>query len=139
MWVYGHYFYMKDSDDGCMTQDCGVEVELDQYSRTSHRDQNLMQGTLGYIGKIQEIIHVDFYLLQCLIFRFKWWDTFDWNNAKEDHDSGMISINSRKMWHEVREPYVFPKHCNQVIFFSDVSDRDWWFVLRHNPRSKHVF
>ena len=28
---------------------------------------------------------------------------------------------------------------NQVFFYPDVLDRDWWFVLRHNPRSKHIF
>jgi len=100
---------VEDVDDGCMTQDCGMEVEFDQSSYASHREQNLMQGTLGYIGKIQEIIQVDFSSFQCVIFRCKWWETFDWNNVKEDRDSGMISINSRKMWHETREPYVFPK------------------------------
>ena len=52
MWAYGHRFHAENSDDGHMTQDCVVEVELDQYSRASHYDQNLIQGTLGYIGKI---------------------------------------------------------------------------------------
>ena len=71
---------------------------------------------LGYVGKVQEIIEVDFYSFQCVIFRCKWWDTFDRNNIKEYHDSWSISINSRKIWHESREPYVFPKHYNQLFF-----------------------
>ena len=50
-----------------MTQDCGVEVKLDQSSRSSHCDQNLIRGTLGYVGKIQEIIEVDFSSFQCII------------------------------------------------------------------------
>ena len=37
------------------------------------------------------------------------------------------------------EPYVFPKHCNQVSFYPNVLDQEWWFVLRHDPRSKHLF
>jgi hypothetical protein len=57
MWEYEHHFRV---DDGHTTQDCGVEVEFDQSSHVSHHDQNLIQGKLGYIGKIQEIIHVDF-------------------------------------------------------------------------------
>ena len=58
---------------------------------------------------------------------------------KEDCDSRLICINSRKMWDEAKEPYVFPKHCNHVFFYLDVLDRDWWFVLTHDTRSKHIF
>ena len=43
------------------------------------------------------------------------------------------------MWDETKEHYIFPKHCNQVDFYLDVLDTDWWFVLRHDPRSKHLF
>ena len=43
------------------------------------------------------------------------------------------------MWDESKEPYIFPKHCNQVFFYPHVLDRYWWFILRHDPRSKHVF
>lgn len=82
---------------------------------------------------------MDFSSFQCVIFRCKWWDTFDQNNVKEDYDSGMISINSRKMWHEAREAYVFPKHYNQVCFYPYLLDRDWRIVSRHDPRSKHIF
>jgi hypothetical protein len=28
---------------------------------------------------------------------------------------------------------------NQVFFYPDVLDRNSWFVLRHNPISKHIF
>jgi hypothetical protein len=37
-------------------------------------------------------------------------------NVKEDHDSGIVCINSKKMWVETKEPYVLQKHCNQVFF-----------------------
>jgi hypothetical protein len=42
------------------------------------------------------------------------------------------------MWDEAKKPYVFPKNCNHVFFYPDVLDKDWWFVLRHNPRTKHI-
>ena len=45
MWAYGHQFRTENSNDGHMTQDCRVEVEFDQSSRSSHRDQNLVQGS----------------------------------------------------------------------------------------------
>ena len=84
MWAYGNHFHIENFDDGHMTQDCGVEVKFDQSSRCSHHDQNLVRGILGYVGKIQEIIEVDFSSFQCVIFMCKWWDTFDRNNVKED-------------------------------------------------------
>ena len=124
MCSYVHNFHTKDASDGRVTQDRGVEVKFDQSSRASHRDQNLIGGMLGYVKKIQEIIQVDFSSFQCVIFRCRWWDTFDGNNVNEDCDSGLICINSRKMRDENKEPYVFPKHCNQVFFYRDVLDRD---------------
>ena len=82
---------------------------------------------------------MDFSYFQCNIFKCKWWDTFDWNNIKVDLDSGIIGINSKKTLVETNEPYVFPKHFNEVFSYSDVLDQDWWFVLRHDLRSKHLF
>jgi hypothetical protein len=52
MWVYGHHFHTKDVDYGHITQDCGLEVNFNQYICASHRDQNLIEGKLDYIGKI---------------------------------------------------------------------------------------
>ena len=110
MWDYGHHFHTRDIDDGCVTQDCGMQVEFNQSICASHYDRNLIEGMLRYVEKIQEIIQVDLSSFQCVLFKCKWWDTFDMNNLKEDRDSGLICINSRKMWDESKEPYVFPKH-----------------------------
>ena len=134
MWEYGHHFHTENVDDGHMTQDYRMEFEFDQSSQASHRDQNLVRGTLSYVEDIQEIIEVDFSSFQCVIFRCKWWDTFDRNNVTEDRDSRLICINSTKMWDEAKDLYVFPKHFNHEFFYPDVLDRDWWFILIHDPR-----
>ena len=84
MWAYGHNFCTEDADDGHVTQDYGVEVEFDQSSRVSHHDRNLIGGILGYVSKIKYIIEVDFSSFQCVIFRCRWWDTFDRDTIKED-------------------------------------------------------
>ena len=55
------------------------------------------RGKLGYIRKMQEINQVEFVSFQCVIFRCKWWDTFNKNNVKEYRGSGLIDINSRRM------------------------------------------
>ena len=79
-----------------MTQNCGVEVEFDQSSCSSQRDENLIEGKLGYVGKIQDIMQVDFTYFQCVIFNCKWWDTFDQNNVKVVHDSGIYILTPKK-------------------------------------------
>jgi hypothetical protein len=138
MWAYRHHFHTKYVDDEHITQYCGLEVELDQSSHASHRDQKKIEGKLGYIGKIQEIMQVDFPSFQCVDVCCKWWGAFYWRNVKEDRDSGIICINSKKMFVESKEPYVFPKHCNPVFFYPNALDGDWWFILRHDPISKHL-
>jgi hypothetical protein len=92
MWAYGNQFCNEYVDEGHITQDCGVEVELDQTSCVSHRNENPIDGKLGYIGKIQEIMQVDLSSFQCVVFCHKWWDTFDQRNVKEDCDGGLICI-----------------------------------------------
>ena len=42
MWAYGHHFHTEDVDDGRVAQYYGVEVEFEQSSHASHRDQNLI-------------------------------------------------------------------------------------------------
>ena len=42
MWAYGHHFHIENANDGHMTQEYGVEVEFNQSSRASHRDQILV-------------------------------------------------------------------------------------------------
>ena len=60
MWAYGYHFHTEDVDDGNFIQDCGLKANFDQYSHVSHHDQNVIEGKLGYIGNIQEIMQVDF-------------------------------------------------------------------------------
>lgn len=107
----------------------GGEVVFDQFSHASYHDHALMQGTLGYVGKIQEIVQVDFSSFQCVTFMCKWWDTFYRKYLSSLERCGMelgrlmFSQNTATNW----------------LFYPDVLDRDWWFVWRHDPRSKHIF
>jgi hypothetical protein len=115
MWINGNQFCTEYANYGHVTQYCGVEVEFDQSNCVSHHDQNLIEGRLGYIRKIQEIMQVDISSFQCVIFCCKWWDKFDRRNVKEGRDSGLICINYKKIWVETKEPYVFPKIATNVF------------------------
>ena len=52
LWAYRHHFYIEDDDDEHATLDCGVEVKFEQSNHVSHHDKNVIEGKLGYIGKI---------------------------------------------------------------------------------------
>jgi hypothetical protein len=41
------------------------------------------------------------------------------------------------MWNEKKEPYV--RTHKPSVFYPYVLDRDSWFILRHDLRSKHLF
>ena len=56
MWVYGHNFHIKDIDDGCVTFYCGLELKFNQYIYDIHHDHRIIEGKLGYMGKIQDIM-----------------------------------------------------------------------------------
>ena len=43
-------------------------------------------------------MQVDFSYFQCVIFKCKWWDIFDQNNVKVDHDSGLYVLTPKKCW-----------------------------------------
>ena len=116
MWAYGHYLHTKNVNVRNITQGYGVEVEFDQSSQSSNLDKKLVRGMLGYIRKIQETIEVEFSSFQCVIFMCKRWDTFDWNNVKEDRDSRLICINSRKMWDELRSLMFSPNTATMCFF-----------------------
>ena len=84
-----------------------MEVKFNQSSHASQCDEKPIERKLGYIGMIQEIMQMDFSYFHCVISRCKWLDTFNQNNVKEGHDSGIICINSKKMLAEMKETYAF--------------------------------
>jgi hypothetical protein len=49
MWEYGHYFFTKDANDGCVTLDYRVYIKFNQSSHASHPDPNLIEGKLGCV------------------------------------------------------------------------------------------
>lgn len=114
--TYGHHFCTKDVDDGYVMLDCVGKIKFKQSSHASHCHQNLIKGKLVYVEKMQQIMQVDFLTFQCVILRCKWWDTFYWSNVKENCDSGIVCINSKRKQVETKEPQVFSKHYNQVFF-----------------------
>jgi hypothetical protein len=81
---------------------------------------------------------VDFSSFQCVIFSCKWHDTFDWSNEKEDCDSGLVCIKSKKCGLKQRS-LMFFQNTTTKCFYPDMLNQDWWFILRHDLRLKCMF
>ena len=52
--------------------------------------------------------------------------------------SGLIQVDSTKIWTDARDTFVRPEHCEQVVFKSDPKDPRWLFVVQVAPRSKSI-
>jgi hypothetical protein len=74
MWAYGIHYRV---DVKRRSFDCGIMVEFNQSSRSSSKDKNIIEGNIQYVGKIQEIIKLDYRSFKCCIFKCKWYEAFE--------------------------------------------------------------
>ena len=89
-------------------------VDFKQSSRASSKDKNIIEGNLQYVGKIQEIIDLDYHSFKCYIFKCRWYEAFE-RKQRHDTDSGFFSIDSSRFPSEDKEPYVLPIHCEHAF------------------------
>lgn len=52
--------------------------------------------------------------------------------------SGLIQVDSTKVWTDQRDTFVHPEHCQHVVFKADPKDPRWWFVVQVAPRNKPI-
>jgi len=137
IWAYSQHFRIEKKDINRMNFDSGVMVDFDQASRASTKHTNLIEGKMQYVGKIQEIIQLNFRSFKCVVFKCKWFERF-MNRRLVLHDipSGYYAINSTRYLPQEKEPLVLPQHCSQ-FFFPDVLDEKM-FIIDCDLRWKHV-
>jgi hypothetical protein len=114
MWAYGRHYRVESVDVKRRSFDCGIMVDFKQSSRASSKDKNIIEGNLQYVGKIQEIIELDYRSFKCCIFKCRWYEAFE-RTQRHDTHSGLFSIDSSRFLPEDKEPYVLPIHCEQVF------------------------
>ena len=52
--------------------------------------------------------------------------------------SGLIQVDSTKLWTDARDTFVRPEHCDHIVFKADPKDARWLFVIEIAPRSKRI-
>lgn len=140
MWSHGRHFRVQRIDHQRSTFDCGVMVNFLQNSRASARDDNIMLGQLDYCGTIQDILKISFRKFDYFIFDVKWFKvvTTGRNATVRRDKSGLIQVDSTKLWTDEKDTFVLPEHCEQVVFSPDPKDPRWLFVVQVAPRSRQV-
>ena len=95
---------------------------------------------LDYFGNIQDILKVGFRSFELFIFDVKWFKVItNGPHATVRRDkSGLIQVDSTKVWTDQRDTFVRPEHCEQVVFKADPKDPRWLFVVQVAPRSKQI-
>lgn len=114
MWAYGSHYRIESVDVKRQSFDCAIMVDFNQSSRASSKYKNIIEGNLQYVGKIQEIIELDYRSFKCCIFKCRWYEAFE-RTRRHDTQSGLFSIDSSRFLPEDKEPYVLPIHCEQVF------------------------
>ena len=111
-----------------------------QESRASASDKNFEMGMLDYFGTIQDILKVGFRRFDMFIFDVKWFKvvTIGAHASVRRDKSGLIQVDSTKIWTDARDTFVCPEHCEQVVFKSDPKDLCWLYVVQVAPRSKPI-
>lgn len=122
---------MERIDERRTTFDCGVRANFVQESRASASDDNTEIGMLDYFGTIQDILKIGFRRFDIFIFDVKWFKviTSGAHASVRRDKSGLIQVDSTKLWTDARDTYVRPEHCEQVVFKSDPKDPRWLYVI----------
>ncbi|MCO5560224.1 hypothetical protein L7F22_013835 [Adiantum nelumboides] len=129
------------SDKKRVTFDSGVMAKFEQASRCRATDQNIVIAEMQYFGPLKEIINADYRSFTILIFDVQWFKMImEGLNATVRRDvSRFIEVNSTKPWSDLRDNFVLPEHCEQVIFYPKPSDERWWYVIEVAPRGAQIY
>ena len=115
-------------------------VNFLQKSRASASDDNEQEGQLEYCGVIQDIFKLQFRRFDYFLFDVKWFRvvTAGRNATVRRDKSGLLQVDSTKLWTDARDTFVLPEHCERVVFTPDPKEPQWLFVLQVAPRSRQI-
>ncbi|KAH7424576.1 hypothetical protein KP509_11G014100 [Ceratopteris richardii] len=141
LWSHGRHFRIARIDQNRSTFDSGVMVNFLQKSRASGKDDNSLEGELDYCGVIQDILKLSLRKFDYFVFDVKWFKvvTSGRKAIVRRDKSGLLQVNSTRLWTDERDTFVLPEHREQVVFIPDSKEREWLFVLQVAPRSIQIF
>ena len=82
---------------------------------------------MEYCGVIQDIFFkLQFRRFDYFLFDVKWFRvvTTGRNATVRRDKSGMLQVDSTKLWIDARDTFVLPEHCGQVVFTPDPNPKE---------------
>ena len=103
---------MEKIDKNCKKYDCGVMATFDQDARTSTN----IEVRLDYYGLIQDNLEVNYRRFSHFILDVRWFKVIKrGRNATARRDPcGLYVIDSKAIWRDKNDTFVFPHQCEQV-------------------------
>lgn len=135
--INGYVFSPKHYDNTLSSQNSGVCMNAITTFVASAKDLNPTDDDTTWYGIIKEIIEVDYYISQHVVFYCDWINIADkTNGCKICIDSNLLMVNLSKFKGcngEYDEPAILSSEASQVFYISDIHNPDW-FVVRHSPK-----
>lgn len=136
---------MERIDKKRTTFDCGVKAKFKQAARCTpgmmEEEAPIEELQLEYFGTIQDIIKVGFRKFHMFLIDVKWFKVViagTQTSVRRDK-SGLVQVDSTRIWRDQTDTFVLPEHCEQVVFKEDPLEQKWWYVIEIAPRSKQMF
>lgn len=134
---------MEKIDKKRTTFDCGVKASFEQdlERRSSISNDGIINRKLEYFGTIQHVIKVEFRKFEMFIFDVRWFKvvTQGQQSTIRRDKSGLIQVDSTKVWTDQRDTFVLPEHCDQIVFKVDPRDPKWLFIIEVAPQKRQIF
>lgn len=135
--VNGYIFSPQHYDDTLLTQDSGVCMDAITTFVASAKDINPTDDDTTWYGIIKDIIEVDYYDSQHVVFYCDWINIADkTNGCKICTDSHLLMVNLKKLKNsngEYDEPAILATEAGQVFYVKDTQNPDW-SVVRRSPK-----
>lgn len=103
---------MEKIDKNRKTYDCGVMATFDQ----EKSDVDNIDIRLDYYGLIQEILEVNYRRFSIFLLDVKWFKVVKTGRSAtvRREKSGFYAIDSKALWTNKSDTFVFPHQCEQV-------------------------
>lgn len=135
--INGYVFSPQHYDNKLSTQNSGVCMNAITTFVASAKDLNPTDDDTTWYGVIKEIIEVDYYETQHVVFYCDWFNVADKSSGcKICTDSNLLMVNLKKMKSssgEYDEPAILSSEASQVFYISDMHDADW-SIIQHSPK-----
>jgi hypothetical protein len=138
MYVFGNHLHVSNGEKHFTTRDSGIVVTFEQECVLGPNDQQFILAKLEYVGWIEEILELNYGVLNSIIFFYNWMKaSYTRSNAiikRNEHSFTLVNLNS--LTPISNQSFAFPIHVEQVVFLANPKEKGWKVVLRKDPHGK---